>query len=41
MRYGHQPLSEIKKLSVSELYTWAEGLLDLVALENERGMTAP
>jgi hypothetical protein len=41
MRYAHQPLSEIKRLPVAELFSWAEAVLDLVALENERGQMPP
>jgi hypothetical protein len=37
MRYGHQPLSEIRKMPVRTLLKLADGLMQLVAKENDAG----
>lgn len=37
MRYGHQPLSEIEKLTLEDIEMWAEELLELIRLENDTG----
>lgn len=34
MRYGHQPLSEIERLSIDEVAMWAEEIAELIRLEN-------
>lgn len=37
MRYGHQPLSEIERMSIDEVGMWAEEIAELIRLENETG----
>lgn len=37
MRYGHQPMSEIERMSMDEVCLWAEEIVDLIELENETG----
>lgn len=37
MRYGHQPLSEIERMSMDDLLMWAEEIVDIVSAENSTG----
>jgi len=37
MRYGHQPLSEIERMSIDEVAMWAEEIAELIQRENATG----
>ncbi len=34
MRYGHQPMSEIEKMSMDDMLMWANEVIELIKLEN-------
>lgn len=34
MRYGHQPMSDIEKMSMDEISSWADEIVELINLEN-------
>lgn len=37
MRYGHQQLSEIERLTLDDILMWAEEIADMIKRENETG----
>lgn len=37
MRYGHQPMSEIERMTLDEVAMWAEEIADLIRRENATG----
>lgn len=34
MRYGHQQLSEIERMTVEDIVLWTEEIIDLIDAEN-------
>lgn len=34
MRYGHQPLSEIERMTLEDILLWSEEIAALIKLEN-------